>query len=119
MYGDVTHVWKVRSARPNRAWTKGSNFFYLVSCCLSDWLDLHSAHDVDGLRFAGVAEVGHAEDGTQQVHIQPQRVKVTLTEQFYMRGQEILGRKDRDVITKGFLQLCSWKRGNHSERKAL
>lgn len=85
---------------------------------LSDWLDLHSAHDVDGLRFAGVAEVGHAEDGTQQVHIQPQRVKVTLTEQFHVRGQEILGRKDRDVITKGFLQLCSWKRGNYSERKA-
>lgn len=53
-------------------------------------LDLHSTHDIDGLSFDTITDVLHVDDRTQQVHTEPQCVKVPLTEQFNMGGQEVL-----------------------------
>lgn len=52
--------------------------------------DLHSTHDVGGLSLNTIADVLHVDDGTQQVHVVAQLIKVALTEQFDVWGQEIL-----------------------------
>lgn len=53
-------------------------------------LALHSTHDVDRLSFDSIADVLHVDDWTQQVHLEPQVLKVPLAEQFHMGGQEVL-----------------------------
>lgn len=73
------------------------NFYWFVCFFLHVWflteaVYLHSTHDIDGLSFATMANVLQARDGTQQVRMEPQLIKVLLAEQFNMRGQEILGK---------------------------
>lgn len=62
--------------------------------------DLHSTHDIDGLSFDTITDVLHFDNRTQQVHTEPQCVKVLLTEQFNMGGQEILGNMKTQWNTK-------------------
>ena len=45
---------------------------------------------MDRLSFATVADRLHVGDGAQHVHVDPPLVKVSLTEQFNVRGLEVL-----------------------------
>lgn len=51
---------------------------------------LHSTHHVDGLGFDSMADVLHVPDRTQQVHAEPQFIKVLLVEQFDMWRHKVL-----------------------------
>ncbi|TNN62027.1 hypothetical protein EYF80_027765 [Liparis tanakae] len=55
------------------------------------------------LSFAAVFKVLHVGDGNHQVHVQPQLIEVSLTEQFYVRGLELL------VLIAGSVYMISKK----------
>lgn len=67
---------------------------------------LHSAHDIDGLRFRAVACVLHVNNGHREVDVEASLTKISFTEHLEMWSEEILRQKFKKTTTFG-LNLTS------------